>query len=251
MIKICRARKLVPIALFLLALGSFLPGGLAAAYVLPSQQLLQFMAVHFAKFETLVINQTVERQSAEGIQSFGEILTMKDPDLIHAAVTETAGNLPRVIDRSFRALFLASTPGKIESLLKGAGVDTERVSYTRVDGTVAYLIGDKKSDGPNMAVEKARSLPLFFSYPSRFTQGPETIKVDFRDYRRVEQGWYPFEILISSNAGWKERYTLQSIRVNVAADLSQVEALPMGTSQTQKDEAIQGIIKKFEQQYGR
>lgn len=250
MINICRARKLVPMALFLLGLGSFVPGGRVAAYVLPSQQLLQAMAPHFSKFTTLVITQTVERESVEGVRFFGETLTMKSPDFLHAASMEPEGNVSRIVDRSFRTLFLSSTPARIENFLRGAGVDTERVSYTRVEGTVAYLIGAGRSGGPIMAVEKARSLPLLFSYTALFAHGPESIRVIFRDYRQVEEGWYPFEILVVSAAGWKERYALQSIRVNVAVELSSTGSLPMGNAPTQKDEAIQGIIQKFEQQYG-
>ena len=223
------------------------------AYVLPSEQVLQFMAAHFSKFETLVITHSVERESQEGVKNFEEILTMKSPDLLHTETKDPSVNQSRVVDRFYRRLFLASTQTRLSVLLSEAGVNTEKVSFTREDGTIAYLIGDEGPDSPKLAVEKARFLPLLFVYPSRLAGSTDLVKVTFRDYRQVEQGWYPFEILCSSTRGWSERYWIVSIKVNVPVQPSlflqaQEEVHP--AESPAKEEKINEIIKTFEEKYG-
>ena len=241
-------------ALFFAVVPNLALQGRIDAYVLPSEQLLQFMAPRFSEFETLVVSHTVERKDEEGIQLFEEILTMKGPGFLHAAPAEGAGNQARVIDRSFRNLFLASSQAELRALLSGAGVGLDRVSYKRVDGTVAYLIGERSAYSPKLAVEKERFLPLLFCYSSRLAHGSEFIRVTFRDYRQVESGWYPFEILCSSDAGWEERYRVRSVEVNVPVDpslfqSSQEEPRPAETPHS--DERIDAIIRDLEQKYGR
>ena len=250
----CKLLRNLVSALFFVVIASLASKGQADAYVLPSEQLLQLMAVHFSKFETLVIRHTVERGSGEDTRSFEEILTMKSPDFLHAAPAEGAGAQAGVIDRTFRAIFLASSQTRLRDLLSGAEVDLDRVHYTRVEGTVAYCIGDRRADRPKLAVEKARFLPLAFDYLSRISHGADFIRVTFRDYRQVDQGWYPFEILCRSDLGWAERYKVQSIQVNTPVDpslfyRSQAESLPAGDPDN--EEKIHAIIKAFEQKYSR
>lgn len=226
----------------------------AHAYVLPSEQVLQFMAAHFSKFDTVVVKHSVVREGGEEVGAFEEILTMKSPDQLHSEAEDPSVNQKRVVDRSYRRLFLASTEGRVWALLSWAGVDTEKVSLTRVDGTIAYLIGDQRPESPRLAVEKARFLPLLFVYPSRLAGTSALIHVMFRDYRQVAQGWYPFEILCSSADGWVERYTIQSVKVNVPVQPSvflQTEEAPPPAEAPVQDEKINAIIKTFEEKYGR
>lgn len=240
--------------LFCLAMASLTPNDQAGAYVLPSRQVLGFMAPQFSNFETLVVEHTVERQMEEEVRVFEEILTMKGPDFIHAAAAEWVPNRNQGIDRSFRNLFFANSRERLMSFLWGAGVNPDRVSYTRVDGAVAYLIGERGPYKGQLAVEKARFLPLAFHYPSGQAYAPEFIRVTFRDYRQLDQGWYPFEIVCISSAGWEERYRVRSIEVNVPVDpsllrVSQEEPRP--AESPHKDERIDAIIRSLEQKYGR
>jgi hypothetical protein len=223
------------------------------AYVLPAQQLLQFMAVHFSKFDTLVIRQTVERETPEGTKAFEETLSMKSPDLLHSQSTEASVDQGRVIDRNYRKLFLAGSQTGLTVLLTEAGVDLGKVSYTRVHGTVAYLIGGRSPESPRIAIEKGRFLPLLFVYPSRLLADRELIEVTFRDYRQVGPGWYPFEILYKSGEGLAEHYKIESIRVNVPlqASLFNSSGARSGPAQNAADEEkIKAIIKTIEQKYG-
>lgn len=242
------------LTVFGLAIASLSPPGKADAYVVPSHQLLHFMADHFSEFETLIVTHSVERESEEGIRKFEETIVMRSPDFIFAVPTEEKGIQTREIDRSFGHLFLASTQTGLSDLLRSAGVDLDRVFYTRVDGTVAYLIGERGPFRPKLAVEKARFLPLAFHYLSRFTLGPEFIMVSFQDFRQVDQGWYPFEILCRSDAGWSERYKVLSIQVNVPYQPSlflppQTKDRPPESSSS--DEKIDEIIRSFEQKQTR
>jgi hypothetical protein len=253
MTKCRRVWRILVLAVFFLPAVSIMLEDRAEAYVLPIEQLLQFMAAHFSKFDTLVVKHSVERESREGVRTFEEILTMKSPDLLHADTEDPSVNQSRVVDRSYRTLFLAITRNRASDLLSGAGVNMGKVSYTRVDAAIAYLIGDERLESPKLAVEKARFLPLLFVYPSRLVGSSELIKVTFRDYRQVDQGWYPFEILCSSGNGWVERYKIQSLQANVPVQpslflQSQAESRP--AESPAKDEKINAIIKTFEQKYG-
>lgn len=253
--KTFRLRRVLIPAVFMAMLASPVFKNQAYAYVLPSDHLLDSMAANFSKFETLIINHTVERESEEGFRTFEELIAMKGTDWLHAAPREGGkGNDAGVIDRGFWSLFLANTQARLRDLLRGAGVDLGRVSYTRVDGNVAYLLGDRREVSPKLAVEKARFLPLFFQYPSQFTPGSELVRVIFKDFRQVDQGWYPFEIICDSDAGWSERYTTLSIKVNAPVEPSlfhsvQEESLP--AERPHENERIEGIIKSLEQKYGR
>ena len=44
------------------------------------------------------------------------------------------------------------------------GIDTQQVAYTRLEGTVAYRIGEKDPEKPKLLIEKARVLPLLIVY---------------------------------------------------------------------------------------
>jgi hypothetical protein len=226
----------------------------SAAYILPAEQLLQFMAVNFSKFDTLVVKQAVERESQEGTKAFEETLFMKSPDLLRSQRAETSTDENGTIDRNYQKLFLARSKTGLTDLLTEAGVDLEQVSYTRVHGTVAYLIGGRSPDSPRIAVEKARFLPLLFVYPSRLRPGPGLIEVNFLDYRQVGQGWYPFEILYKSGEGLAERYKIESIRVNVPLQPSLFNTSPApsgpGKNNAVDEEKIKELIKTFEQKYG-
>jgi hypothetical protein len=248
-----RAFRLLASLAILLSL-SFRPGAERLyAYVLPPQQLLQFMVPHFSKFHTLVVKHSVERETQEGVKSFEEILKMKSPDLLHSETTDPVATQGRVVDRSYRRLFFARSWSELSAFLSEAGVDMEKASFTRVDGTVAYLIGEQGPERPRLALEQARFLPLLFVYPSRLAGSPDLVKVLFRDYRQVDPGWYPFEILCTSENGWTERYRIESIQVNVPMQPSlflqaQEELRP--EESPARNEKIDGIIKTFERKYG-
>jgi hypothetical protein len=184
----------------------------AHAYLLPAEQIIQFMAVNFSKTQTLIVHQYGEETTEEkGSRGFDEILTMKSPDQFHSRIKEFSVTKER--DYSYRQFFLANSASRLMALLLEMGIDVQKVSYTRIDGVVAYRIGETDQASPKVLVEKGRFLPLLLSYKAPgLGGGSATVK--FADYRKVEQAWYPFEIFCSTANGTTEKYTVRSLKVN-------------------------------------
>jgi hypothetical protein len=182
------------------------------AYLLPAEQIIQFMAVNFSKTQTLIVHQYGEETTEEkGSRGFDEILTMKSPDQFHSRIKEFSETKER--DYSYRQFFLANSASRLMALLLEMGIDVQKVSYTRIDGVVAYRIGETDQASPKVLVEKGRFLPLLLSYKAPGLGGG-LAKVKFVDYRKVEQAWYPFEIFCSTANGTIEKYTVRSLKVN-------------------------------------
>jgi len=207
-----RARRTMGI---LAALGLLVPCA-SRAYVMPAEQIIQFMSANFSKFDTLVIRQTTTRmQRAESPEKvYEEVLSMKSPNLFHSSPLDPSAEERRVEDRVFRELLIASSPRRLLPRLSELGIDTQQVAYTRLEGTVAYGIGDKDPKRPKLLIEKARVLPLLMVYRRPGQEAGELIRVRFLDYRKVEQGWVPFEIHTFSGDQWIEKYSVHSVKVN-------------------------------------
>ena len=189
-------------------------GSAANAYILPAEQIIQFMTANFSKTQTLIVDQYCEETSEEkGSRGFQEVLTMKSPDMLHSVIKESEVSKGTTRDHSYRQLFLANSAPRVMSLLLEMGIDIEKVGYTRMDGVIAYRIGEADQSGPKILVEKGRFLPLFLVYKAPGLGGA-LAKAKFLDYRKVEQAWYPFEILYSTADGITEKCTVRSLRVN-------------------------------------
>ncbi len=203
-------------SLLLLPAGlSVLSEPVAHAYVLPAEQILQFMAANFSKTQTLIVHQSCEQTSeAKGTKSFDEILTMKAPGLFHVETKDSGENRGEERDYSYWRLFLANSASPLTALMLERGIDIVKVGYTRMDGIVAYRIGEVEETGPRVLVEKERFLPLFFSYRAPSVGGGSLAIVKFLDYRRVEQAWYPFEILYSPAEGITEKHKVRFLKIN-------------------------------------
>jgi len=186
----------------------------ANAYLLPADQIVQFMAGNFSKTQTLIVHQYGEETTEEkGSRGFDEILTMKSPDLFHSRIKEFNETKGRQRDYSYRQFFLANSVSRLMAVLLDMGIDVQKVSYTRIDGVVAYRIGETDQASPKFLVEKGRFLPLLLSYKASGLGGG-LAKAKFVDYRKVEQSWYPFEIFCSTADGTTEKYTVRSLKVN-------------------------------------
>ncbi len=199
----------------LFALGLLVPCA-SRAYVMPAEQIIQFMTANFAKFDTLVIRQSVTRmQNGESPERvYEEVLSIKSPNLFHSSLIDSGAAQMDVEDRVFRELLIASSQRRLLPRLSELGIDTQQVAYTRLEGTVAYGIGEKDPKRPKLLIEKARVLPLLMVYQRPGQEAGGLIRVRFLDYRRVEQGWVPFEIHTFSGDQWIEKYSVQSVKVN-------------------------------------
>jgi hypothetical protein len=200
----------------LVALGLLVPCA-SEAYVLPAEQVIQFMTANFAKFDTLVITQSTTRvQMGESpARVYEEVLSIKSPNLFHSSILDPSAEPTRGNDRVFRELLIASSQRRLLPRLSELGIDTRQVAYTRLEGTVAYCIGEKDPKKPKLLIEKTRVLPLLMVYRRPDQATGEPIRVRFLDYRKVEQGWIPYEIHYFSGDQWVERYSVHSVKVNV------------------------------------
>jgi hypothetical protein len=245
-----------------LVLAFNLPGR-CSAYVLPSDQLIEFMAGNFVKFETIVIQQVTQVESlgeAEQPNTFEEILTMKSPNLFRAEIMGQGAEWTRDVDQRYFRLFIANSEQELKSFLSGLGVDLEQVFFTRIDGIIAYCIGDRDPESPKILIEKERFLPLLLTYRRSSYAGEDVVRVRFKDYRQVEQGWFPFEITYSSGWAISEHYIVQSLRVNVPLSptyfdsppaFPQTQAPPEESGRLSDEERLRRIIRTFEEKYGR
>lgn len=192
------------------------------AYVMPAEQIVHFMTANFSRFQTMVIHQSTRLENSEGNEErvFEEIITMKSPNLFHSKLTDTSAEATRLRDHSYRQLFLANSPSRLMDVLYGVGIWLQKTVYTRIDGIIAYRIGDSQEDSPKLLVEKARFLPLLMVYKSPSHPEGDLIKVRFLDYRKVQQGWLPFEITCSYGQNVTEKSTINSVKVNVPVSQS-------------------------------
>lgn len=207
-----RARRSLGI---LAALGLLAPC-VSQAYVLPAEQVIQFMIANFAKFNTLVIMQSTTRvRTGESpALAYEEVLSIKSPNLFHSSLLDPSVEPTRRSDLVFRELLIASSQRRLFLRLSELGIDTQQVAYTRLEGSVAYCIGEKDPKKPKLLIEKMRVLPLLMVYQRPDQEAGDLIRVRFLDYRKVEQGWVPYEIHYFSGDQWVEKYSVRSVKVN-------------------------------------
>jgi outer membrane lipoprotein-sorting protein len=205
-------------------------------YVLPSTQIIQFMTDRYADIKALRIIQltTVKDMDQETERTFGEIIEVMSPDLYRSEVAgqpstrlivHNGSKTLRIInnrtttdmdsnDFLYRFLLLAQSPQRIQKSLQDKGINLDKVSLTRFDERVAYLIGDKDEGKPQLLVDKDHFSPLLLSY--------DTFSFHFSDYREIMQDtWYPYRIVYSSDGIIVEEYMVKDITVNPPVDATQ------------------------------
>jgi len=231
------------------------------AYLLPSDQIIEFMAKNFSRLQTLVVDQSTSCEDLEDENSavvFKETISIKSPDLYSRKVLDQRMEGRSILDQRYRQLLIKNEPERLLELLSAMGVDLKKVSFTRIDGVIAYCIGDRDAASPKILVQKENFLPLLLSYKVRGQSSEERIRVRFKDYREIGSGWYPFEIVSSSRGRIVEKYRVRSIRVNEPLEPSTFKVFApiteQGSSQEKKqvspqDENLKELIKTFEEKY--
>jgi len=232
------------------------------AYIMPSEQLLEFMIKNFSKINTLVIIQSTLREETsaenEKVQKqFKEQLWLKSPGFFQSRVLTEEGTRPEARDLSYRRLLIAESQSNIETFLRDIGIELDQVMLTRLEKKIVYQIGNNNPFSPILLVEKKRFLPLLISYPS--SEAPDKmVTVRFQDYRELEKGWYPFQIIYSIDEQIKEIFTVQSCEVNVPINTSifsekSEKAFPSKEEKADKtktdEKRLRRIIKAFEEKY--
>ncbi len=207
--------------LCLFAILFFMPSNRCQGYVLPAHQLIDYMIKNFSNFKTLVITQTTwqqEERYEEGWESFQEKIWMESPSLFYVQSLNPSKERLMESDTSYRSLLMASSSARVTSLLTSMGINLNAVGLTRVEGRAVYRIGRKDPDAPKILIEKERFLPLVLTYffPGYTDTGPITVL--FGDYRKIDKGWYPFEITYFDPRGFRENCMIDTLQANVPID---------------------------------
>jgi hypothetical protein len=217
-------------------------------YVLPSTQIIRYMTNRYADIKALRIIQltTIKDLDQETERAFGEIIEVMSPDLYRSEVAGqpstrliigSGSKTLRIISNKattdlesngffYRFLFLAQSPKQIQKSLQGKGINLDKVSLTRFDDRVAYLIGDKDEGNPHFLVDKHRFFPLLISY--------DTYSFHFSDYREImKDTWYPHRIDCLSGGIIVEEYRAKDITVNPPLDVTRF-SIPLIKTQFEK-----------------
>ncbi len=207
--------------LCLFAVLFFMPSNRCQGYVLPAHQLIDYMIKNFSNFKTLVITQTTwqqEERYEEGWESFQEKIWMESPNLYYVQSLNPSKERLMEPDTCYRSLLMANSNARVTALLTSMGINLNAVGLTRVAESAVYRIGGKDPDAPKILIEKERFLPLVLTYSFPGYSDAEPITVLFGDYRKIDKGWYPFEITYFDPRGFRENCMIDTLQANVPID---------------------------------
>jgi hypothetical protein len=252
--------------LYLAVFVIFIKGALALGYVMPEDQILDFMCNNFKMVRKVSIIQSTLQTAGSNERVFTEQIWLESPDMYSVKALDRMGNRDQIPpDLIYRQLFVMNSRERIERLLSSIGIDISQTSLTRVDGVIAMRIGGKEAESPKLIVEKERFLPLLISY--RIPGEEDLVTVIFKDYQRKEAAWHPFEIIYKKGEGLTEKYTVQSIQENNSKEETHVMTrfheypqpiLPEPENLTPEQapdesatgtEHLQDVLKTYEEQY--
>ncbi len=237
---------------------SFLLSTRGHGYVMPAEQIVGLMVRNFSNLNTMIVTQYTNHTDRSGReQVFREKIWLKSPNLYHAKAVEKTERPDFIPDVAYRQLLIANSEGTIMQLLGSMGIDLEAVAFTRFEGVIAYRIGQRDPESPKIIVEKDRFLPLQLIYPSRDDPGGEVIKVQFADYRKLEVGWYPFQITYSYGAEITQKSAVLAVQANVPIAPSDLGALsppaegasPGDQQGKEEERRLKKILETFEDKY--
>jgi len=206
----------------------FMPVNCCHAYIMPAEQLIDLMTANFSKFKTLVIKQSTHLVN---LRDKGVEIVLEEKVWLNSSGfyrSELFGE-PKVqkktgdeitadrasIDMTFRRILMANDCETIMAFLSEMGINLETVAFTRLDGVIAYRIGDKNPEGPKLLIEKERFLPLFLSYRLLDDSGEKRLTVRFGDYRKTSEGLYPYKVVCFFGERIKESYFVNDLKANL------------------------------------
>jgi len=204
-------------------------------YILPSSQIIAIMANKFAPIKALTITQhtTIKDLHQEKETAFGEIVSLRSPYLYRSEIPSQPGKrliihnnskTLRIVNKRitydeesydfiYRFFLLSYDPEGLLAMLNEMGINTDKVSLTRFEGTIAYLIGEKNEGSARLLVDKELFLPLLLKYGD--------YRFRFSNYIEfMEHAWYPFQIVYSYKGEIIEEHTIMDIQANLPIDVS-------------------------------
>ncbi len=210
--------------------------GRCHGYVIPAEQILDFMAGNFSNFKTVVIVQSTLQTGQDMEKVFMEQVQMKSPDLFELQSLDRIAERTGTPYMAYRQLLIANSRARLEQILSMMGINLQAVSLTRIDGVIAYMIGEKGDNIPKLLIEKERFLPLLLIYRTRGNMLEEVVTVRFQDYRKEGKGWFPFQISYSVDNKIREEYSIQTFETNVPINSPLLQPFEIVPSQDQPPE---------------
>lgn len=205
-------------------------------YIMPAEQILDFMAENFSNFQTVVIVQSTLQTSQDNERIFMEQVQLKSPDLFELKSLDRIAERTSIPYMSYWQLLMANSRARLEQILSMMGINLQAVSLTRIDGVIAYMIGEKGGDIPKLLIEKERFLPLLLIYSTTGDMSEEVVTVRFQDYRKEDEGWFPFQISYSVDNKIREEYSIQTFETNIPISSSLLQAFEISTPPDQAPE---------------
>ncbi|MFC1821682.1 hypothetical protein ACFL9T_03180 [Thermodesulfobacteriota bacterium] len=238
--------------------------GRGHGYIMPADQMIHSMVANFSHFKTLIItqsrvpdeNQATDEQ-AEGTK---ERIWIKAPGYYHKEnITNAGGTQERSIDQIYRQLLIANSERRVKRILLEMGIDLKKTALTRIDGKAAYRIGSEGVHDTKLVIDKEKFLPLLITYNPYGVSDGRFLTVRFKDFRPLEKGWYPFEILYVEDGQTVGRLIIHEIQVNQPIEQSlflgkrtqpaHPTAKPEKQAHPPENERLRQIIKTFEKKY--
>ena len=246
--------------------------GEVCAYVMPLEQILEKVRKRFATLNTLIIEQATHViQSRDPLRErvFREKVWLKTPRYertmeMAAPRLPKAENLPDQAirqpnpDAAYRWLLMANPKGEISAFLSQLGIRIWDLGYDRCEGIVAYRVGARDPEGPRLLVDKKRFFPLLLSYMLPGDPEGRLVTVRFRDYRKIDAGWYPYEIEYALEDAPMEAYHILNLTANAPIQASFIEreierfAPPPGPPVNQgkpDDQRLRNIMRNLGKKY--
>jgi len=215
-----------------------------AAYVLSTKQILDLTAKNFAQFKTVALLRTVYVTEAGGSETaFEDVLYLKTPGFY--ARQPEAGTPSAGI--AYMALLMPLSVSSIAGHLTRMGINTNERALVLHDRVICYRIGGKSDNDPVLLLEKQRCIPVFLR-AGHTSSGTGLRTVSFKDYRKIEEDWYPFETVLSEEGKPIFRSVIKEIKVNpvIPPDLS---FAPIDADEKSGSSPFQETIKALRENY--
>jgi len=228
--------------------------GNAEAYVVPPEQLLDFMAQHVTGFDTLSV--TWER--TDGTRG-----TERDAVLEETVWFGYSGGIR--VDRDNGVLdeatadpevgFLELFSGRrtaMERFLVRSGVDVGMSAHDRVERDSVYRIGREGPGNPALYIEKARFVPLRLVYEPPGADVGKTAEICFLAYQKTGKGWFPHEIRYTAESGVTGIFRVKFVQPNAPYSKAGPSRTGAGVQGADPDESrrLERVMRAFDEKYG-
>lgn len=253
--------------------------GEVCAYVMPLEQILGRVRKQFVTLNTLIIEQATHVIHSENPireKVYREKVWLKTPryersmEMAAPHLQNAAANTPKTEnlheqtmrqpnpDTAYRWLLMANPKGEISAFLSQLGIQIWDLGYDRCNGIVAYRVGARDRGNPRLLVDKERFFPLLLSYI--LPGGPEgrLVTVRFKDYRKIDAGWYPYEIEYALEGAPTESYHILNLTANAPIQTSLFERevprtltppRPSINQSKPDDQRLNTIMRNLEKKY--